>query len=334
MMAAKEIVIAGGGPAGAAAAIAAIGEGAGAEIFERTTAPRHKVCGEFISPQACEILSALDCLDEFHSLAPHRIRRCALHLGRRTKTWTLAECAWGLSRRELDRMLLEKAEQLGAAVHRGEALPLQTTPAGPPVILACGREPRAAGRDRLFGFKAHFSGPSEDSVDLFFHRHGYAGVSAVEGGATNVCGIAPESALRRVHFDFDALLRTCDPLCERLRPLNRTMDWIATGPVAFRAPSPRGDRMYPAGDALGFVDPYTGSGILNALLTGRLAGIAAARGTPVGSYIAECRKRLSGPYLVSSVLRYFAAHAGTHWLAGCIPGRALFEWTRAGGAVV
>ena len=53
-------------------------------------------------------------------LKPARIRKCRLHFGHREKWWNLVEPAFGLSRFELDKLLLEKAGALGAVVCRGE----------------------------------------------------------------------------------------------------------------------------------------------------------------------------------------------------------------------
>src|SRR5216684_6421832 len=55
----NEILIAGGGPAGAAAAIAAWLDGFPVRLFDRKAASRRKLCGEFLSPHASEILAAL-----------------------------------------------------------------------------------------------------------------------------------------------------------------------------------------------------------------------------------------------------------------------------------
>src|SRR5712692_3948258 len=98
----KEILIAGAGPAGAAAAIAGRLEGSSVRLMDRAKTFRHKVCGEFISPDATEILEALQVWHDFRALGPCRIRRCILHLGSRTEKWRLPECAWGLSRLQLD----------------------------------------------------------------------------------------------------------------------------------------------------------------------------------------------------------------------------------------
>jgi flavin-dependent dehydrogenase len=328
----REILIAGGGPAGAAAAIAGRLEGVPVRLLERSVRARHKVCGEFISPGASEALKALGAWDRFQALEPRRILGCRLCLGNRTSQWKLPECAWGVSRLRLDEMLLARASELGAAVIRGETFVRQPeSGAEERLIVACGRRYEAEPNDRLFGFKAHFEGPSTDAVELFFDGQGYVGVSGIEQGLTNVCGIARESLLRRYGFDFDAVARRPGPLAGRLGPLRRKMRWIAAGPLAFapltRLPSPAG--IYPAGDALGFVDPFTGSGILNALITGRLSGIAAARGTASQTYLKECTALLGRAFLVSSVLRRAMGCKELRWLAPWLPGRILFRLTRA-----
>ena len=325
----EEILIAGAGPAGAAAALSARWEGATVRLVDPAKTARHKVCGEFLSPGVHEILEALGVWDQFTSLGPRAIRRCALHLGNHTKRWPLPECAWGLSRLQLDQLLLDKARAAGASVCRGERYESNSVPASAPVISAFGRRKGQPPGDRLFGFKAHFHGPADDAVELFFDRHGYVGVSGIENGLTNVCGIAPESLLRKYGFVFDDFVRRSPPLAERLNPLRREMRWLVAGPLSFSAPATQSPRMYPAGDALGFVDPFTGSGILNALLTGQLAGQAAARRIPPEEYLRKCRSLLRRPFWIASVLRGLAGQSVLHNLADWLPGPLLFRWTRA-----
>lgn len=328
----KQILIAGGGPAGAAAAIAARLEGSPVRLMDRATTYRHKVCGEFISPEVSELLEALHVWHDFGVLRPSPIRRCKLHLERRTEQWNLPEQAWGLSRLQLDRMLIEKASFLGAIVSRGEGVDcVGTSQSERQVIVACGRKPPTEQRDRLFGFKTHFEGPADDAVELFFDAYGYIGVSCIEDGLTNVCGIAPESLLQRYGFDFDEIVVRSPGLAERLRSLQRKMRWLVTGPLSFAPPSTCdfGSDVYPAGDSLTFVDPFTGSGILNALLTGRLAGLAAARRIPASEYVKACRSQLGRAFLISSVLRRLVGHTEIHWLVPYLPGQALFRLTRA-----
>ena len=69
-------------------------------------------------------------------------------------------------------------------------------------IVAYGRQFSSSGRDRLFGFKAHFRGPVSDAVELYFFDDFYVGVNPVEGGLTNVCGLGSEAGLRRYYPVF------------------------------------------------------------------------------------------------------------------------------------
>jgi flavin-dependent dehydrogenase len=303
-----EIRIVGGGPAGSAAAIAACGEGAQVHVFEKSRTAHHKVCGEFLSAEACQLLQELGVWPEFLDLKPARIRRCTLRFGLHVKEWNFPEQAFGLSRLELDRLLLNSAEARGAKASRGERLCGPDSVLETPLIVATGRPGTAPRPGRLFAFKSHFDGLTDDAVEVFFGHSSYIGVSPVENGITNVCGIAPEKVLRRYAFQFDDFLAGPQPLAERLRPLSRRMPWLATGPLRFCAAggdSPHA-RFYAAGDALAFVDPFTGSGILNALLTGRLAGTAAAR---------ESRRRhiseRAEPLCIARLL--FRRYSGRSW---------------------
>ncbi|MGC9972211.1 MAG: hypothetical protein ABSE56_16650 [Bryobacteraceae bacterium] len=333
------IRILGAGPAGSAAAIAALSESAAVRLFEKSTFPHHKVCGEFLSPGASRILEALGVWQDFLGLGPARIRRFVLHLGLRAKHWTLPECAFGLSRYEFDRLLFDRAVLLGAEVDRepGACQRLVREPesdGGAPIVIATGRSAMARRGHRLFGFKAHFEGPADDAVELFFFEDCYVGVSAVENGITNVCGIAPESTLRRHNFQMDELLDRWRPLGDRLGPLTRSMRWLTTGPLVFSRggydrPQPA---IYPAGDALGFVDPFTGSGMLNALLTGRMAGIAAARHVSGRTYVRQCARVLEAPLRMAALFRTALRWGWVGPLAPFLPGSWLFRLTRAAEA--
>jgi flavin-dependent dehydrogenase len=51
-----DLIVAGGGPAGTAAAITAVRLGARVLLLERGRFPRYKVCGEFVSGEAFNVL--------------------------------------------------------------------------------------------------------------------------------------------------------------------------------------------------------------------------------------------------------------------------------------
>ena len=114
------------------------------------------------------------------------------------------------------------------------------------------------------------------------------------------------------------------------------MDWLVTGPLVFSEwlRQPADQAIYRAGDSLGFIDPFTGSGILNAMLTGELAGVAAARGASAVSYLRDCRRLLRRVFLVSSAFRAIIASGQAGLLASLLPGRFLFHATRPPGRPV
>src|SRR5258706_11492348 len=197
------ISIAGAGPAGSAAALAALAQGARVLLFEKSPFPRHKVCGEFLSPELRAAFESLGVWSEFLKAAQASIHSVTLHFGDSEKHWRLPQPAFGLSRFRLDKLLLD------CAIARGAELVRETFPsAGQPTIVAHGRTAVAPEEDRMFGFKAHFSGPANDAVELFLVRDAYVGASAVEQGVTNVCGLARESLLAAHGFDIDSWVRS------------------------------------------------------------------------------------------------------------------------------
>lgn len=316
----NRIQIIGAGPAGSAAAIAAQQAGVSVTLIEKSRFPRHKVCGEYFSPEVIPVLEALNAWDDFCAAQPACIRRLALHFQSGEKRCNLPEPAFGLSRFRFDDLLYRLAN----------AGPLPSEAAHGARIIAHGRNNPSVRGNRLFGFKAHFTGPVDDAIELFFFNRCYVGINTVEERITNVCGLGPEDELRRFNFDIDALVNSFPKLTRRIGSLNRSWKWLTVGPLVFQnqfRTRPEPDT-YLAGDALSFVDPFTGSGLLTALTTGRLAGLAAARRTPVEQYTAECRARLERPLQFSSIFRKLLGTGLGERLAPFVPGPALVWLTR------
>jgi len=320
----KCINILGGGPAGSAAALAALRHrtcDSGVTVIEKSRLPRHKVCGEFLSPEIGPELDRLGLWDAFQAARPARVSRTMLHFGSRSKSSRLPDPAFGLSRYAFDLLLLDQARAAGADV-------VSATEESP-LIVATGRRATPTSRgQRLFGFKAHFEGPTDDAVELFFFDRCYVGVSSIEAGKTNVCGLAPESFLSRFGFEYDGVVMHCRTLSDRLQPLRRVTSWFSTGPLQYGQTFSHAGDAYPAGDALSFVDPFTGSGLLAAVRSGAMAGKAAAIGQPVAEYLRECRASLRQPFQIAGVLRRALEGGWAEKLAPLAPARLLFALTR------
>ena len=159
----RAVHVVGGGPAGVMAAFAAMREGAPVRIFEKSAFPRHKVCGEFLSPAILPLLRRAGCEAGFLQLRPAVLRSIRLHFGTRVIRHPLPESAYGLSRYELDRLLLEHAASAGAQVVREH---WSTAAQGVAVILAAGRRsiaPAGASRCCQAGNVWDFSFQRSDS---------------------------------------------------------------------------------------------------------------------------------------------------------------------------
>ena len=121
-----DIIVIGGGPAGAATAIQAARGGASVAIFEKAPIGRDKVCGDGLTPRAIGALQALNIdLEGIHKITGLRM---IAGKTRRELKWPSGGsfppfgAVW--TRKELDSHLLETASQSGAKIfYETEALP-------------------------------------------------------------------------------------------------------------------------------------------------------------------------------------------------------------------
>src|SRR6266705_3565605 len=117
-----DVIIAGGGPAGASAAIHLAMHGACVLLAEQKKFPRAKLCGEFISPECALHFERLGVVDQIFSARPARLTETVFY-SRRGKSVSVPS-AWfgangvalGLSRAEMDARLLRRAGDAGAHV--------------------------------------------------------------------------------------------------------------------------------------------------------------------------------------------------------------------------
>ncbi len=160
------ISVVGGGPAGCAAALSALAEGASVTVYEKARFPRHKVCGEFLSAEVGGVFDELGLWPSFSMARPVRLARAVLNIGARRKCFPLPEPAYSLSRYALDDLLLREAVARGAALK--SVSKIVRDPQEQPIVVAHGRQTPTRRGARLFGFKAHFRGHAEEAVEMFF----------------------------------------------------------------------------------------------------------------------------------------------------------------------
>jgi menaquinone-9 beta-reductase len=290
-----DLIVIGGGPAGASAAITAARNGAKVLLLERGRFPRHKVCGEFISPESLALLGNLldsSCVDLLGG-AP-RISKARIFLDGRILRAPIEPAAASVARFDLDGALWDSAERCGVDA-RQQVTAQNVNGSGPFVITTSIGEfearvvVNAAGRwsnlrapvatnsgdgEKWIGLKAHFAESSPSlSVDLYFFQGGYCGVQPVvstapaSDGRVNACAMVRAdvaSTLPEVFLQHPALRERS----AHWKPLTGP---IGVAPLLFAGPQTYVGKMLLAGDAAGFVDPFVGDGISLALRSGALA---------------------------------------------------------------
>lgn len=234
-----DAIVIGAGPAGSSAAAALAARGHHALLVEQNWLPRHKVCGEFLSPEAQGTLTRLGlsaALRRAQPVALHHVELIAPDGSRLHRP--LPGPAWGISRYVMDAALAEAAEAQGATLTTGTTVTRTTFRSGlytvslrhatrlctvtaRAVLLAAGRHSRAAltpdsapalrrprhGRLRqAVGIKRHYIGLAlPPQVGLYLFAGGYAGINPIEEGRANLCMLVEDQTFRAAGGDVNRM---------------------------------------------------------------------------------------------------------------------------------
>lgn len=324
-------------------------------LLEKDRFPRHKVCGEFVSPESLRLLQALLAGEPFAALP--KINCARIFVNHESLAIPVSPPAQSIPRYDLDNALLAAAKNAGAQV-REETAVRQVLPGrlfsvsigedtlkARAVVNATGRWShltrfKVSDKDKWIGLKAHFSEASPPhSVDLYFFSGGYCGVQPVSEATVNACAMVRADAANSLEHVF----AMHPALWRRSRDWEQRFPTVSTSALYFRQPRTEDRGMLLAGDSAAFIDPFVGDGISLALHGGVLAGESllpffAGRSSLAEahqSYGAAYRKRLAPALRNAARLRRLISapawlRSGAMALAGTrILGGLLVRSTRA-----
>lgn len=269
-----EVLVAGGGPAGLAAAIAARQAGFEVAVVDCAQPPIDKACGEGIMPDGLAALATLGVHVDAHQAVPFRGIRF-IHGRQNVEANFSGGVGYGIPRTLLHRWLVDRAAECGVSLHWGRRI-TGLSPDGLLVegsvvssrwlICADGQNSKLrklAGLELAtlpryrFGFRRHYRvAPWSDFVEVHWSGCGQMYVTPVGEDQVCVALITSHKELR-----FDAALGSFPQLAASLQraevmgstlgaiTASRTLRVVHTGSIGL------------IGEAAGSVDAITGEGL-------------------------------------------------------------------------
>ena len=236
-----DVIVVGGGPAGASTAFALSLAGADVLILDRERFPRDKPCAEYLSPQASRILHDMGVLADLESRGASQLAGMIVRApsGRQLRGDFAAKHGFrgfrdrglAIRRRVLDEILLDAARRAGARVAEGtRVIDVRRDSRGrargvaimnddgarelsAPLVIGAdglrsvvGRRMRLirAGRfPRRIALVSHWRGIADigEYGEMHVERDGYVGLAPVDDGLVNVAVVIPASRANAIGAD-------------------------------------------------------------------------------------------------------------------------------------
>ena len=285
-----DVVVVGGGPAGAAAALAARREGATVLLLDRFDFPRDKTCGDGIAADAIDVLAGLGVTGAVDGYAPVTRLRLVAPSGAEVAR-ELPRIAHTVPRRVFDARLVAAAVAAGVELRRhavrtvrddgdgvwvddiSARVVIGADGAGSVVRRSLGVAGNPPGHLAI-ALRGYAAAVGDEQLILTSRARwpAYAWSFPIGDGTANVGygEVLRGTALTKAYLigRLRKLLPGSEPTGLRAHHL----------PLSTHRPAPGRGRVLLAGDALSLINPFTGEGIFYAVLSGSLAGRAAAAG--------------------------------------------------------
>lgn len=315
-----DLLVAGGGPVGLAAALSARAAGLSVAVVEPRQVPVDKACGEGLMPAAVAGLHRLGVTVDGRPFLGIRY----LSPGRSVAASFRAGPGLGVRRTALHAALSARAEEVGVVRVAGAVAGVEQ---GADSVAAAGLRARwllaadglhspvrralglgaAPGPDRpvRFGLRRHFAvAPWSQLVEVHWGERAEAYVTPVSDRLVGVAFLTGRDGL-----SYDELLAGFPALAARLRGAEPATEVRGAGPLRQSVRTPRAGRVLLVGDAAGYVDALTGEGVAVGLATAAAAVAAVVAGRPQ-DYPASWRRVTRRYRWSASALMAVAARPG------------------------
>lgn len=236
-----DVIIVGGGPAGASTAFVLARAGVNVLVVDRERFPRDKPCAEYLSPQASRVLHDMGVLGEIETRAPAHLAGMIVRApsGRQLRGDFLAAHGYrgfrdrglAIRRHTLDALLLEAATRAGARVSepmrvsdvqrdsRGRVRGVAAVSAAgareltAPLVIGADGLRSVVGRrlglmrsgrfPRRVALVSHWRGIADvgEYGEMHVERDGYVGIAPVDDGVINVAIVIPATRASAIGGD-------------------------------------------------------------------------------------------------------------------------------------
>lgn len=326
-----DVLVVGGGLAGATTALHMARAGLSVQIFDGKRFPREKPCGEGLMPHGVRLLDELGVLARLGPEDTHHFRGIEYvvdgDIRARGEFPTLAggyQLGMGVRRLKLDETILsmarahpniqvhEEARVDGVILAEGRAIGLKTRMGevyGRLIVGADGRGSlvrRQVGLDapgakrQRWGIRAHYYFPDAarvgEFVEVYKNRFGELYTTPVGPHELLVALLIEKEDMKRfggkLEQGYFEYIATFPHLQKRLEGAQPCSDVMACGPLACASKRPYGPGVMLVGDAAGFLDAITGEGMTLALSCAKAASQVAVTALAQG----EATEAALAPY--------------------------------------
>ncbi|MBO9152281.1 NAD(P)/FAD-dependent oxidoreductase [Chitinophaga sp. GCM10012297] len=310
-----DVIIIGAGPAGSASALALRNSGLRIAIIDKHVFPRDKVCGDAIPGRAIKFLNEIDpsfaaSLAAFGEKLVTRRTLCYYNNKVLDFSWSLE--AYTAARQHFDDFLFSRVKQLDAiqTFENTAVQDISRNGSGYAITTKNGRrftctlligadgvngitakkltDRQIDRKHHVAGVRAYYSGVSDmdaSCTEVYFDRKylpGYFWVFPLKDGTVNAgMGILSDEVVKNrinVKQAFYDFIERSDVLKHKFRNATPLETLQGCGlPMGSRWVPMSGDHFLLAGDAASLIDPVSGDGIGNAVLSGKLAAEQALR---------------------------------------------------------